>query len=188
MSRTIRKAVIPAAGLGTRWLPATKCVAKELLPVAGKPLIQHAVEEAVASGLEEIVVVSAPGKHDLEHYFQPDPLLERQVAARGNGRALQEWRRLRERFELRVVIQEQPLGLAHAIACTQPLVGDEPFAVLLPDNLIFAAKPCTLQLIECHSRLPGCMVAIRDLAGRPRDCGTVVPGDRARGPDKLFAV
>jgi UTP--glucose-1-phosphate uridylyltransferase len=189
MITTIRKAVIPAAGLGTRWLPATKCVAKELLPLAGKPLIQHAVEEAVASGIEKILLVSAPGKRDLERYFQRDPVLEERVHARGDGHAWEELARLQNRVELQVAIQEQPRGLADAVACARSFVGDEPFAVLLPDNLVISDTPCTRQLIECYSRSPGCIVAIREVGRETAGgCGMVLPAENKGQQQKLFAV
>ena len=155
----IRKLVIPAAGLGTRFLPATKVVPKELLPVAGKPLIQYAVEEAAASGIETIILVISRGKGLLAEHFHPDPHLENLLRARGNAKGAEEIRRLSELAEIRTVWQDSPLGLADAIRCARTSVGDEPFAVILPDALIDSDTPCIAQLMACYENHPGFVLA-----------------------------
>jgi UTP--glucose-1-phosphate uridylyltransferase len=155
----IRKLVIPAAGLGTRFLPATKVVPKELLPIAGKPLIQFAVEEAAASGIETVILVISSGKGLLAEHFNPNPHLENLLRARGNAQAAELVRRLSELAEIRTVWQDSPLGLADAIRCARASVGDEPFAVILPDALIDSDRPCIGQLMACYENHPGCVLA-----------------------------
>jgi UTP--glucose-1-phosphate uridylyltransferase len=158
----IRKAVIPVAGLGTRFLPITKSVPKEMLAIAGKPLIQYAVEEAAASGLETVILVVGKGKRLLSEYFRESPALEDLLIRRGREAEAEALRRLPQLADIRTVWQDFPHGLAHAIGCARLQVGDEPFAVILPDALIDSAVPCTRQLIECHERhQPGCVVATR---------------------------
>lgn len=159
----INKVVIPAAGMGTRFLPVTKAVPKEMLPIAGRPLIQFAVEEAVASGLKEVIFVVSRGKEVLADYFQRDLALEHALQARGRHDDAKLIRSLSELAKIRTAYQEAPLGLAHAIGCAQHLVGDEPFAVILPDAIIDAPTPCLLQLLQCHSNHPGCVVATQQV-------------------------
>ena len=137
---TIRTAVIPAAGLGTRFLPATKAQPKGLLPIVDTPAIQLVVEEALAAGLEDVILVLGPGQDALRAHFAPDPALEAELEARGKNDALDAVRRA-TRPEVRFVVQEEALGLGHAVAVAAPLVGDAPFAVLLGDDLIDPAVP-----------------------------------------------
>ena len=155
----IRTAVIPAAGLGTRILPATKVLPKEMLPVADKPLIQFAVEEAAASGLETIIFVIGPGKNLLAEHFQRDESLENILLQQRKSAAAEQIRRLSMLAEVRTVWQETPLGLADAIRCARPLIDNEPFAVILPDALIDSEVPCTRQLMDCYETHPGCIIA-----------------------------
>ena len=162
-SSKVKKAVIPAAGLGTRFLPATKVVPKELLPIAGRPLIQYAVEEAVASGLETVILVMGPGKDLLAQHFERNVGLENVLLRRGHTREADEIRRLAELAEIRTVWQEQPLGLANAIATAKPLIGDQSFAVILPDALIDAEVGCIRQLMDCYEQHPGCIVATQEV-------------------------
>jgi UTP--glucose-1-phosphate uridylyltransferase len=158
-SSRIRKAVIPVAGLGTRFLPATKVVPKEMLPVAGRPLIQFAVEEAAAAGLETVILVVNRRKNIIAGYFDRDPQLETVLAQGGKREEERLIRRLSELAKVLTTQQERPLGLADAIRRARPLVGHEPFAVILPDALIDSAIPCILQLMDCHRKHPGCIVA-----------------------------
>jgi UTP--glucose-1-phosphate uridylyltransferase len=156
------KAVIPAAGFGTRMLPATKALPKEMLPVAGKPLIQYAIEEAAASGITTVIVVVRSHKSLIQSHFASDPafesfLKERQLAS------VEDIRQLTELVDLQFVEQEQPLGLAHAICCAKPLVGVGSFAVLLPDVIMVSDEPVIGQLIRAHQRHGGSVVAIRQV-------------------------
>jgi UTP--glucose-1-phosphate uridylyltransferase len=158
-ARTIRKVVIPAAGLGTRFLPATKVVPKEMLPLAGRPLIQFAVEEAAASGIETVILVLSEEKSMISNYFSRDLPLEATLSCRGRHEMVQEIRHLSELAEVRTVRQERQLGLADAIRTARPLIGNEPFAVILPDALIDASLPCIRQLMDSYEKHPGCLVA-----------------------------
>lgn len=161
--RRIRKAVIPAAGFGTRLLPATKAVPKEMFPLDGKPLIQYAVEEAAASGIKTVVLVIREDKSAVQDHFRRDRKLESLLKSQGRGQEATLVRRLSDIVEIRTVLQDVPRGLAHAVACARPLVGEEPFAVLLPDVIIDSAEPCTRQLIGAYTECPGSIVAIREV-------------------------
>ncbi|MGB9071620.1 MAG: UTP--glucose-1-phosphate uridylyltransferase [Terriglobales bacterium] len=158
-ARTIRKVVIPAAGKGKRFLPATKVVPKEMLPVAGRPLIQYAVEEAAASGIETVILVLSEEKSIISKYFSRDLPLETALARCSQDGMAQAIRHLSELAEVRTAWQERQLGLADAIRSARPLIGDEPFAVILPDALIDASLPCIRQMMDCYERHPGCVVA-----------------------------
>jgi UTP--glucose-1-phosphate uridylyltransferase len=158
----IAKAVIPAAGFGTRMLPATKALSKEMLPVAGKPLIQYAIEEAAASGIKTVVLVVRSTKSLIRSHFARDPVLESFLEERHSA-AVEPIRRLTDLVDLQFVEQQQPLGLAHAICCAKPSVGEESFAVLLPDVIMVNDEPVTRQLICAHEQHGGSVVAIRQV-------------------------
>jgi len=160
-SSCIRKVVIPAAGLGTRFLPATKVIPKEMLPVAGRPLIQIAVEEAVASGVETVIVVIGKGKNLLQEHFHRNIRLEKLLIERGYQADAELVRKLSQLAEIRTAWQESPLGLADAIRSARSLVGDEPFGVILPDAVIDSEEPCIGQLMKCYEKHPGCIIATR---------------------------
>ena len=148
--KKVRKAVLPAAGLGTRFLPATKAQPKEMLPVVDKPLIQYSVEECVASGIENIIIVTGRGKNAIEDHFDSAPELERFLEERGKPELAEQVRRISNMIHFSYVRQKEPLGLGHAVLRAKELVGDEPFAVLLGDVIIDAAVPATRQLIEVY--------------------------------------
>jgi UTP--glucose-1-phosphate uridylyltransferase len=162
-STKIRKAVIPAAGFGTRMLPATKAIPKEMLPVAGKPLIQYAVEEAAASGIETVVLVIRNHKSLLQAHFGRNLELESFLEERHQTASADLVRLLPAPAEILYVEQEKPLGLAHAISCARPLVGDEAFAVLLPDVIMLGELPVTRQLLSARETHGGSVVAIREV-------------------------
>lgn len=190
-ARRVRKAVIPVAGLGTRFLPITKTVPKELLLLVDRPLVQYAVEEAVASGIEEIIFVTNPGKHAIESYFRPDPKLERQLHARGRRDELEAVRRVGRLARIRSVTQKRPLGLGHAVACARRAVGREPFAVLLPDEVVDADVPCTQQLLRVHARHGGSVIATQAVRGKRIEAYGVLgvaPGPERRVRGRLFRV
>jgi UTP--glucose-1-phosphate uridylyltransferase len=144
----LRTCVIPAAGLGTRFLPATKALAKELLPVLDRPVIQWAAEEAVAAGAGEIVLVLAEGKDEVADHLRPDPVLERLLAERGKERELEAVRRASNLAEITVVRQSQPNGLGDAVLCAADAVGDQPFLCMLPDDLSYGGRPVLRQLVD----------------------------------------
>ncbi len=165
MVKTVTKAVFPVAGLGTRFLPATKVLPKEMLPVVDKPLIQYAVEEAMEAGIEEMVMVTAPGKSALEDHFSPAVELEAFLEARGKTEALAA---IREDFpkpkKISFTRQEDPLGLGHAVWCAKDFIGDEPFAVLLPDDLMQAKPGCLAQMMDAYKDTGGNVVAVEEVA------------------------
>lgn len=157
----IRKAVFPVAGLGTRFLPATKAMPKEMLPVVDKPLIQYAVEEAFAAGIEQIIFVTGRGKGALEDHFDRSKSLEDTLAAKGKDFLLkQSAAMVPEEGRIVYTRQNEPLGLGHAIWCAKDIVGDEPFAVLLADDLILSKTPVLSQMVQQFERLRASMVAV----------------------------
>ena len=159
----IRKAVLPAAGLGTRFLPATKAQPKEMLPIVDKPTIQYVVEEAAASGIEHIIIVTGRGKNAIEDHF--DRSLELQIALerKGNDGQLKEIQRISELASFCYVRQKEPLGLGHAILVTRALVGNEPFAVLLGDDIIDAEVPCLSQMISVFDKYRSSIIAVQQV-------------------------
>lgn len=159
----LRKAVIPVAGLGTRFLPATKTVPKELLPIVDIPSIQYVVQEAVEAGIEEIIFVTGRGKDGIEDHFDEAPELEQVLADRGQHENVKMLRRIAEMTEVVSVRQKKPLGLGHAVLCAKDLVGDEPFAVMLADDLIDSEVPCIRQLSEIFERTEESVVALMEV-------------------------
>jgi UTP--glucose-1-phosphate uridylyltransferase len=164
---TVRKGVFPAAGLGTRFLPATKAQPKEMLPLVDKPMIQYVVEEAVASGLEEIIIVTGRGKRAIEDHFDAAFELEYYLAGRGKTEELAQIKTISELASVCYVRQKEPLGLGHAILCARSLVGDEPFGVFLGDDIIGSATtPCMRQLLDVFEKYEGPVIAVERV---PRD-------------------
>ncbi len=161
MRRKITKAVFPAAGLGTRFLPATKASPKEMLPLVDKPLIQYVVEEAVASGIEEVVVVTGRGKRAIEDHFDVAFELEEDLKAKGKHELLSEVQRIANLVTFCYIRQKKALGLGHAILTTKRVVGDEPFAALLGDDIIDADVPALRQMITVYQRYPATILAIQ---------------------------
>jgi UTP--glucose-1-phosphate uridylyltransferase len=157
---TIRKAVFPAAGLGTRFLPATKAQPKEMLPLVDKPIIQYGVEEAVASGVDNIILVTGRGKNAIEDHFDVSVELETFLEARGKKELLAEIRKISSLINVSYVRQGEPLGLGHAVLVTQNLVGNEPFAVILGDDVIDARPPALQQMIDVFDDVQGPVLAI----------------------------
>ena len=156
----IRKAVFPAAGLGTRFLPATKAQPKEMLPLVDKPIIQYGVEEALASGVDNIILVTGRGKNAIEDHFDVSVELETFLEARGKTELLAEIRKISNLINFSYVRQGEPLGLGHAVLVTRALVGDEPFAVILGDDVIDASPPALKQMIEVFRQVQGPVLAI----------------------------
>ena len=169
-SRAIRKVVFPAAGLGTRILPATAVLPKELLPIVDKPIIQYGVEEAVAAGLSQIVLVNSPGKRMLEDHFGRHAALDALLARRGKSALLDGLRRLAAGIELSTALQDEPLGLGHAVLVSRERVGDEPFAVVLSDDVIDADPPALAQMLAVFARVDGPVLLVervpREAVGR----------------------
>ena len=160
MAGTIRKAVFPAAGLGTRFLPATKAQPKEMLVLVDKPVIQYGVEEAVQSGVDNIVIVTGRGKNAIEDHFDVAVELESYLEQRGKTAQLEEVRKITALINVAYVRQGEPLGLGHAVLVTRNLIGDEPFAVILGDDVIDASPPALKQLIDVYQRVQGPVLAV----------------------------
>lgn len=163
--KKIRKAVFPVAGLGTRFLPATKAIPKEMLTLVDKPLIQYGVEEAMASGVEEIIFVNSQGKTAIEDHFDISTELEAELERRGKKELLEQVKAVGRMAHVATVRQKQALGLGHAVLQARNLVGDEPFAVLLPDDIIAAEKPCLSQMIEVYEQYGASVVAVMEVEG-----------------------
>jgi UTP--glucose-1-phosphate uridylyltransferase len=164
MAQRVRKAVFPVGGLGTRFLPATKAMPKEMLPVVDKPLIQYAVEEARSAGIEEFIFVTGRSKTAIEDHFDHSYELEDTLKDRGKDAqmiAVNSW--MPDPGQVAYTRQQHPLGLGHAVWCARNLVGDEPFAVLLADDLILAEKPCLKQMVEAYEETDGNIVAVMEV-------------------------
>jgi UTP--glucose-1-phosphate uridylyltransferase len=159
----IRKAVLPAAGLGTRFLPATKAQPKEMLPIVDKPTIQYVVEEAVASGIEDIIIVTGRGKNAIEDHFDRSLELEIALERQGKGEQLLEIQRISELTSFCYIRQKEPLGLGHAILVAKALVGNEPFAVLLGDDIIDSEVPCLRQMMSVFDRHHSPVIAVQQV-------------------------
>ena len=162
----VRKAVFPAAGLGTRFLPATKAQPKEMLPLVDKPIIQYGIEEAVAAGVDNIILVTGRGKNAIEDHFDVSTELESFLEAHGKYQQLEEVRKISNLINFAYVRQGEPLGLGHAVLVTQVLVGNEPFAVILADDVIDANPPAIKQLVDVFERVQGPVLAVERV---PRD-------------------
>ena len=164
MSKPIRKAVIPAAGLGTRFLPATKAVPKELLPIVDTPTIQYIVEEAVAAGVHEVILICARGKDSIVDHFDIAAELEANLERTGKHELKRQMRAIARMANVVTVRQQEPLGLGHAVLCAKALVGDEPFVVMLGDDIIDGAVPATRQLTDCYQRHGKGTIALMEVA------------------------
>lgn len=183
---SIRKAIIPAAGYGTRFLPATKAQPKEMLPIVDKPTIQFIVEEAVASGIEDILIITGRNKRAIEDHFDKAVELEQILLAQQQGELYSVVRDLADLVDIHYVRQKEPLGLGHAVWCARKFIGDEPFAVLLGDDVIDSQMPCLRQLMDAYETSPGSIVGVQpvpqeavsrygivDVAGRNGRCNPV---------------
>jgi UTP--glucose-1-phosphate uridylyltransferase len=187
--KTLRKAVFPAAGLGTRFLPATKAQPKEMLPLVDKPIIQYAVEEAVTSGLENIIIVTGRGKNAIEDHFDVSFELEKILEGRGKSEQLNIVRAVSDMVHIAYVRQKEALGLGHAILMARDLVNDEPFAVLLGDDVIEAEPPCIRQMMDVFDRFRASVVAIMEVPREDVRRYGIIQGVPVGDPaDGLFEV
>ena len=164
MTRKVTKAIFPVAGLGTRFLPATKSIPKEIMTLVDRPLIQYAIDEARAAGIKEFIFVTSRGKGALEDYFDHAPTLEESLRQKGKTDLLEALEATNmESGAIAYIRQHRALGLGHAVWCARRLIGDEPFAVILPDDVIAAEKPCLQQMIDAYEKTGGCMVAAMEV-------------------------
>jgi UTP--glucose-1-phosphate uridylyltransferase len=157
----VKKAIIPAAGLGTRFLPATKAQPKEMLPIVDKPTIQYIVEEAIESGIEDIIIVSGRGKRAIEDHFDKSYELEETLYKKNKLSQLDQVQKISNLANIHYIRQKEPRGLGHAIACARSFIGNEPFAVLLGDDIVKADKPCLKQLIEVYNRYHSSVIGVQ---------------------------
>ena len=164
MQRKVTKAIFPVAGLGTRFLPATKSIPKEIMTLVDRPLIQYAIDEARAAGIKEFIFVTARGKSALEDYFDHAPVLEQELRKNGKDALLELLKNTNmESGAIAYIRQNKAMGLGHAVWCARRLIADEPFAVLLPDDVITAPKPCLQQMVEAYAETGGNMVAVNEV-------------------------
>ena len=188
MNPTVRKAVFPAAGLGTRFLPATKAIPKEMLALVDKPLIQYGVEEALASGIEEIIIVTGRGKSAIEDHFDISFELESNLESRGKTELLELSRNVSNMVDLAYVRQKQAQGLGHAVLMARELVGDEPCAVILPDDVIDAKVPCLKQMIDAFDQTQSSILATQIVEGPAISSYGVLDCDPVKDNPRLLAV
>lgn len=157
----VKKAIIPAAGLGTRFLPATKAMPKEMLPIVDKPTIQYIVEEAIESGIEDIIIVTGKGKRAIEDHFDHSFELEQNLLEKGKFELLTEVQKSSKLVDIHYIRQKEPKGLGHAIWCARKFIGNEPFAVLLGDDIVQAEKPCLQQMMEQYERYNASILGVQ---------------------------
>ncbi|MGJ8603168.1 MAG: UTP--glucose-1-phosphate uridylyltransferase GalU [Marivita sp.] len=164
MRRKVTKAVFPVAGLGTRFLPATKSVPKEIMTLVDRPLVQYAIDEARAAGIKEFIFITSRGKSALEDYFDESPILEQELRRKGKMDILEDLKSTNmDSGAIAYMRQHKALGLGHAVWCARRLIGNEPFAVMLPDDVISAEKPCLQQMVEAYEETGGNMVAAMEV-------------------------
>jgi UTP--glucose-1-phosphate uridylyltransferase len=186
--KKVRKAVFPAAGLGTRFLPATKSIPKEMLPLVDKPLIQYGVEEALAAGIDEIIIITSRGKSAIEDHFDISFELEQNLESRGKTQLLELARNVSNMVQVAYVRQKQALGLGHAVLQARDLVGDEPFAVILPDDIIDAAVPCLKQMTDVFDQTQSSILATQVVEGPAISSYGVLDCEPVKGNTRLHDV
>lgn len=172
----VRKAIIPAAGLGTRFLPATKAQPKEMLPIVDKPTIQYIIEEAVASGIEEILIITGRNKKSIEDHFDKSVELEMELEKAGKQEMLDMVRRISDMVDIHYIRQKEPRGLGHAIHCAKSFVGNEPFAVMLGDDVVDSDVPCLKQLIDCFNEYKTTILGVQTVDPKNVDKYGIVDG------------
>ncbi len=186
MSNRVRKAVFPAGGLGTRFLPATKAIPKEMLALVDKPIIQYGVEEALASGVEHIIIVTGRGKSAMEDHFDISFELDAMLERRGKHELLKLSRQVANMARVSYVRQKEPLGLGHAVLCAKDLVGGEPFAVILPDDVIDANPPCLKQMIDVFNEKKGSVLATMTIDGPAISAYGVLAGAKDKQNPRIY--
>lgn len=188
MKSRVRKAVFPAAGFGTRFLPATKSIPKEMLPLVDKPIIQYGVEEAIAAGCDQIVIVTGRGKSAIEDHFDISYELENTLEKRGKKELLAISRNVSNMVRLSYVRQKEAMGLGHAVLMARDLIGDEPFAVILPDDVIDAKVPCLKQMIDQYDKLQGSILATQVVEGPAISSYGVIDGTPLKDDPRVMEV
>ena len=188
MAMRVRKAVFPAAGLGTRFLPATKAQPKEMLPIVDKPIIQYGVEEALAAGCDQIIIITGRGKSAIEDHFDVSYELEKMLEERKKTELLTIVRQISDMIHVAYVRQKEALGLGHAVLMARELVGNEPFAVLLADDVIDANPPCLKQMIDQFNTTQSSIIATQQVDGPAISAYGVLDANPVKGNDRLYEV
>ncbi len=186
MSKRVRTAVFPAGGLGTRFLPATKVIPKEMLALVDKPIIQYGVEEAIASGIEHVIFVTGRGKGAMEDHFDISFELDATLERKGKTELLATSRAVSSMARISYVRQKEPMGLGHAVLCARQLVGDEPFAVILPDDVIDAPRPCIAQMIDVYNQTQSSVLATMTIEGPSISAYGVLAGAQDAENPRLY--
>ena len=183
----VKKAVIPAAGLGTRFLPATKAQPKEMLPIVDKPTLQYIIEEAIESGIEEILIITGRNKSSIENHFDKSIELELELERSGKAHLLEEVRRISDMVNIHYIRQKEPKGLGHAIYCAKSFIGKEPFAVLLGDDIVYNPhKPCLKQMIDCYEKHQSSILGVQEVSYDDVNKYGIVDGEQIE--DRLYTV
>ncbi|MCK9267910.1 MAG: UTP--glucose-1-phosphate uridylyltransferase GalU [Alkaliphilus sp.] len=182
----VSKAIIPAAGLGTRFLPATKAQPKEMLPVVDKPTLQYIIEEAIESGIEEILIITGRNKSSIENHFDRSVELEFELEKSGKTELLKEVRKISNMVNIHYIRQKEPKGLGHAIYCAKSFIGKEPFAVLLGDDIVYNEKPCLKQMIEVYDQYKTTILGVQEVADEDVNRYGIV--DARYIEDKIYKV
>jgi len=182
----VRKAIIPAAGLGTRFLPATKALPKEMLPIVDKPTMQYIIEEAIASGIEEILIITGRNKKSIEDHFDKSVELELELENKHKDDLLKQVRDISNMVNIHFIRQKEPKGLGHAINCARAFVGNEPFAVMLGDDIVDAKIPCLKQLMDCFEERQATIVGVQEVAKENVDKYGIVDGIQIS--DRVYKV
>ncbi|MFV9510450.1 UTP--glucose-1-phosphate uridylyltransferase GalU [Tepidibacillus sp. LV47] len=182
----VRKAIIPAAGLGTRFLPATKAMPKEMLPIVDKPTIQYIVEEAIASGIEDIIIVTGKGKRAIEDHFDYALELELNLMSKEKYELLEEIRRISDMVDIHYIRQKEPKGLGHAVWSARKFIGNEPFAVLLGDDIVKSEKPCLKQMMEMYDRYHASVIGVKEVDREEVSRYGIVAGTKM--DDRLYKI
>lgn len=182
----VRKAVIPAAGLGTRFLPATKAIPKEMLPIVDKPTIQYIVEEVIASGIEDVLIITGRNKGSIEEHFDRAVELEDNLEKNKKEEILEEIRDISKMINIHTVRQKNPLGLGHAIYCAKSFVGNEPFAVLLGDDVVDSEKPCLKQMLEIYEEYNSTILGVQPVGWENVNKYGIVSGNKIT--DRIYTV
>lgn len=183
---TIRKAIVPAAGLGTRFLPATKAQPKEMLPIVDKPTLQYIIEEAVDSGIEEILIITGRNKKSIEDHFDKSIELELELETKQKKDLLTEIKRISEMANIYYIRQKEPKGLGHAIYCAKNFINNEPFAVLLGDDIIYAKKPCLKQMMEKYEKYQTSIVGVQEVLKKDVNKYGIVDGKLIE--ERVYAI
>ena len=182
----VRKAVIPAAGLGTRFLPATKAIPKEMLPIVDKPTIQYIVEEVIASGIEDVLIITGRNKGSIEEHFDRAIELEDNLEKNNKEEFLEEIRKISKMINIHTVRQKDPLGLGHAIYCAKSFVGNEPFAVLLGDDIVDSSKPCLKQMLEIYDEYQSTILGVQTVGWENVNKYGIVSGSKIN--ERMYTV